>query len=322
MVYVTNLNAAGPGSLAEAVNGPDRIVVFAVSGIIDLAKNGKGGRIEVAYPNITIAGQTAPGEGICLRGGALDISASNVIVRHLRARRGFVSEGDMGDALTVKPDSIGEKTTATGRSDEEFEKIRIKKITLGKTLKAFADIDRIVIDHCSTSWATGENLTVTHAGHSTISYSIAAEGLDDANPKLTPPNHSEGGLWGSAAADGRSSMHHVLFAHNRLRNPRTTAGADQPPVLTLYNSVIYNWSEYPTHTGSERVFVQWLGNYYAPGPDTPAEGRGLGFQFHGDPGARVFAQGNIMEGSPAATADNRQAVGHKCGQVAARVVSP
>ncbi len=310
VVRVTNLNAHGPGSLAEAVSGPDRIVVFDVSGIIDLAREGKGGRIEVAYPNITIAGQTAPGEGICLRGGALQISAPNVIVRHVRSRRGYISEGEMGDAIAVKPKARGEATSATGQSPEEFEKIRIKKIERGRQVSVFTDIDDILIDHCSASWATDENLTMTHAGRSTVSYSIAAEGLDYANPQQTPPNHSEGGLWGSAAPDGRSSMHHMLFAHNRLRNPRTTAGADIPPVLTLYNSVVYNWSEYATHTGSQRVFLQWLANMYVPGPDTPAATRSIGFQFHGDPGARVFARGNVLEGSPAATADNRLAVGH------------
>src|ERR1700685_1442033 len=72
---VTNLNVDGPGSLADAVSQPNRIVVFEVSGIIDLArgKDGKekGGKLPVAQPNITIAGQTAPGEGICLKGGAL-----------------------------------------------------------------------------------------------------------------------------------------------------------------------------------------------------------------------------------------------------------
>lgn len=310
VVIVTNLNASGPGSLADAVSAPNRIVVFAVSGIIDLARNGKGGHLIVAQPGITIAGQTAPGEGICLRGGALDIRAGNVMVRHLRSRRGYVSEGDMGDSLTVKPVAIGEKKDAGGRTSEEFEKIRIKKIERGKQVKEFADIDNILIDHCSTSWATDENLTVTHSGHSTVSWSIAAEGLDYANPNQTPPRHSEGGLWGSAAPDGRATLHHVLYAHNRLRNPRTTGGDEVPPVLTLYNNVVYNWSEYASHTGSQRVNVQWLANTYVPGPDTPAARRAIGFEFHGDPRARVFPQGNVFDGAPAATADNRLAVGY------------
>ena len=107
VVIVTNLNANGPGSLADALSKPDRIVVFAVSGIIDLTKAGKPGKeklgqIEISYPNITIAGQTAPGEGICLKGGPLQIHADNVIVRHLRSRRGWKFEGDTGDSIEFK----------------------------------------------------------------------------------------------------------------------------------------------------------------------------------------------------------------------------
>ena len=309
VVHVTNLNASGPGSFADAVSGPNRIVVFDVSGIIDLAeKKGSGGHVRVEHPNITIAGQTAPGEGICLRGGSLDILAPNVLVRHIRVRRGFITHGDSGDALMVKPRATGEKQEPAGTTAAEFEATRIKKLERGKTLQAFSDIDNIVIDHCSASWATDENLTVTHAGLATISFCIAAEGLDYANPKQTPPNHSEGGLWGSAAPDGRSTMHHVLFAHNRLRNPRTTAGNAMPPVLTLYNSVVYNWSEYPTHTGSERVRLQWLNNTYVPGPSTPAEVSEIGFQFQGDPRSQVFAAGNVIVDSPQATANNRLAI--------------
>ena len=116
VVHVTNLHASGPGSFAEAVSAGDRIVVFDVSGIIDLAVKNKGGKIALEQPNVTIAGQTAPGEGICLKGGVLVISASNVIVRHLRARRGWVGEGDMGDAIEVKPLAIGEQQTAEGRT--------------------------------------------------------------------------------------------------------------------------------------------------------------------------------------------------------------
>lgn len=91
VVHVTHLNAKGPGSLADAVSAPNRFVVFDVSGVIDLTtrKEGKesGGKIVIDQPNITIAGQTAPGEGICLKGGMLHVRASNVIVRFLRSRR-------------------------------------------------------------------------------------------------------------------------------------------------------------------------------------------------------------------------------------------
>lgn len=316
--HVTNLNLDGPGSLADAVSQSNRIVVFDVSGIIDLSaartgkKEGKkaGGKISIGQPNITIAGQTAPGEGICLKGGTLEISAANVIVRHLRSRRGWNREGDTGDAIEVKPLSIGEKTNAAGQTAEAYDKRKIKKESRGKFLHEFAPLTSIVIDHCSTSWATDENLTVTHADRTTVSWNIAAEGCDYHNPKQTPPNHSEGSLWGSGAPDGRSTMHHMLYAHNRLRSPRTTGGEDVPPVLNCYNIVVYDWSEYASHTGSERVLLNWLNSYYKPGPSTPADVRTKMFEFHGDPGARIYAHGNVIEGFPAGTQNNKLAVSH------------
>ncbi|HEY6167828.1 MAG TPA: hypothetical protein VI454_07300 [Verrucomicrobiae bacterium] len=318
VVHVTNLNLDGPGSLADAVGQSNRIVVFDVSGIIDLSaartgkKEGKkaGGKTTIAEPNITIAGQTAPGEGICIKGGTLQISAENVIVRHLRVRRGWNREGDTGDGIEVKPVSIGEKTNANGQTVEALAARIIKKEGRDKFVHEFAPLSNIVVDHCSTSWATDENLTVTHADRTTVSWSIAAEGCDYHNPKQTPPNHSEGSLWGSGAPDGRSTMHHMLYAHNRLRNPRTTGGDDVPPVLTMFNSVVYNWSEYATHTGSERVRLNWLNNYYKPGLDTPADIRTHAFEFHGDPGARIFASGNFIAGSPAVTANNKLGIFH------------
>lgn len=318
VVHVRNLNATGPGSLADAVSEGDRIIVFDVSGVIDLAsgrsgkKEGKraGGKILIDHPNITIAGQTAPGEGICLKGGCLTIAANNVIVRHLRSRRGWLQEGDMGDAIEAKGKTTGEAKDAGGQTAAAFDKRKAKKESRGKFMHEFAPLTDIVIDHCSASWGTDENLSCTHVDRATVSWSIAAEGCDYTNPKQTPPNHSEGSLWGSGAPDGRSTMHHVLYAHNRLRNPRTTGGPDVPPVLNFYNNVVYDWSEYASHTGSERVLLNWINNYYRPGPSTPADIRGHMFEFHGDPGARIFAAGNMIDGSPDATADNRRAIFH------------
>src|SRR4051794_11573638 len=123
VVHVTNLNADGPGSLADAVSQSNRIVVFDVSGIIDLSpddpESRKKGKIVVDHPDITIAGQTAPGEGICIKGGMLEIAAGNVVIRHLRSRRGWIREGDSGDAIGVKPPAVGERQEASGLSTEE-----------------------------------------------------------------------------------------------------------------------------------------------------------------------------------------------------------
>ena len=231
-------------------------------------------------------------------------------MRHLRSRRGFVRDSDTGDALEVKPPTAGERQQASGQSAGAFEQRKIKKAERGKFIHDYDAMSQVIIDHCSTSWATDENLTVTHVDRATISWSIAAEGCDYTNPKQTPPNHSEGSLWGSSAPDGRSTMHHMLYAHNRLRNPRTTGAADEPAVLNFYNNVVYNWSEYASHTGNERVLVNWLNNYYQSGPDTPADIATHMFEFHGDPGARIYARGNVISGSPEATANNKLAVFH------------
>jgi hypothetical protein len=81
-------------------------------------------------------------------------------------------------------------------------------------------------------------------------------------------------------------------------------------VLTFYNNVIYNWSEYPTHTGSQRVHLQWLNNFYKAGPNTPSEIATIAFEFHGDPLSRLHASGNVIHGSAPGTANNRLAVGY------------
>ena len=315
VVAVTNLNPDGPGSFADAVSQPHRIVVFAVSGIIDLSKvskpgKEKAGKITISQPNITLAGQTAPGEGICIKGGALVINSNNVIVRHLRSRRGWNFERDTGDAIEFKAPTLGEAARALGQTDEAFKKRKEKKEERGKVVHEFAGMTDVILDHCSASWATDENLTCTHVDRATLSWSIAAEGLDYSNPKQTPPNHSEGGLWGSGAPDGRATMHHMLYAHNRLRNPRLTGGDDVPSVLTMYNCVVYDWLEYATHTGSERVHFNWLNNFYKPGPSTPAEISTHAFEFHGDPEARIYAHGNHIAASSEATANNKLAVFH------------
>ena len=154
-----------------------------------------------------------------------------MIVRYIRSRRGFIHESDAGDAFDIKPEKTEVAKSGEGTTSEHFQKVLEKKKSRGKVMKEPARIDNILLDHLSASWATDENLTVTHANNTTVQYCIAAEGLDYSNPKQTPPNHSEGSLWGVAVPDGRSTMHHMLYAHNRLRNPRTTGGSDPPAVL-------------------------------------------------------------------------------------------
>lgn len=276
---VTNLNSSGPGSLADAVSQPNRIVVFTVSGIIDLSggRPGKRGNISVTQPHITIAGQTAPGDGICLKNGALQIQASEVIVRHLRSRRGYVSEGDTGDAITVKVDPA----------------------------------DHIILDHLSASWATDENFTVTgRINHVTAQYCLIAEALDYDNPNQTPTRHAYGSLFGTHANDGRVSFHHLLYAHHRRRCPQASRSKEVPtirPVLDFRNCVVYDCSDATSHTGNGGMYLNWINNYYKAGPSTPDRLRDVMFTFNKSDETRMFASGNYIHGSPAGTQDNWRA---------------
>ncbi|MBI3209703.1 MAG: hypothetical protein HYZ37_12495 [Candidatus Solibacter usitatus] len=276
VVRVTNLNAKGPGSFADAVSQGNRIVVFDVSGIIDL----NGGSIKIAHPNITIAGQTAPGEGICIKGGSLAVFAGNVIIRHIRVRRGKVRSGDMGDGLNIK----GE------------------------------EIENIIADHVSASWATDENLTLTNARNVTAQYSISAEAMDYFNPNQTPPRHAFGSLFGSSTPGAFMTVHHTIYAHNRLRNARTTGGELGPPVLDFRNNVIYDAKELTSHTGSQPIHANWIGNYVKDGPSTGIEGhdvKGVLFTFMSEVEHKLFAAGNILDGYSDRTADNWKSVRYR-----------
>jgi pectate lyase len=175
VVYVTNLDDHGPGSLREAVSKPRRTVVFAVSGTITLEK-----RLNIERPHITIAGQTAPGDGICIRGKDVIIGADDCIVRFLRFRPGDIKREEH-DALTV-----------WGAHD-------------------------VIVDHCSMSWSTDSlNDVVKESGNVTVQWCILSEPLrQSAHAKGA---HGYGTGWDGRR--GASSYHHNLLAHCDSRAPR------------------------------------------------------------------------------------------------------
>lgn len=227
VIAVTNLNDSGPGSFRAAVeaSGP-RIVVFRVAGIIDVDDD-----INIDHPDITIAGQSAPGDGICIA-GTLNINTHNVIIRHLRVRRG-VPEGGQGD------DNIG------GNPNHH-----------------------IIIDHCSTSWGMDENISLYRhmrpsldgskqikdpAKNITIQWTISSEALNARG-------HAFGGTWGG----NPSTFHHNLFASNTARNPSIGMSG---PFDFRYN-VVFNWGHRSMDGGDETSMVNVINNYYKPGPAT------------------------------------------------------
>lgn len=204
---VVNLNDAGPGSLREAIeaNGP-RTIVFGVSGLIELKQP-----LVLRNGNCTIAGQTAPGAGICLKNFAFVVdNTSHVIIRYMRFRPGD-SSGKEGDAVSV-----------TGSN-------------------------QIIIDHCSMSWATDGIFDLTKGtGLVTVQWCIISECLYDSVHSKGP--HSTGGGFDGSGAGG-GSYHHNLLASCVSRMPRIDAFGDV--LVDVRNNVIYNWGGTGSYGGEK-----------------------------------------------------------------------
>ena len=224
VLIVSNLNDSGAGSLRSAceAQGP-RIVVFRVSGLIDLQSP-----IRVTEPFITIAGQSAPGAGICLKRNGLSIDTHDVVVRHIRSRPGDIA-GKEVDGLAV------------GGSSK-----------------------RVIIDHCSVSWSVDENLSPSgNIADVTVQWSIISEALNRSVHGKGA--HGYGSL---ARAAGGLSMHHNLWASNASRNPRPGDNYARPPFPTIdvRSNAIYNPGG--GNVIGENVTINYAGNYVKPGPDT------------------------------------------------------
>jgi pectate lyase len=233
IIFVTNLNLEGEGSLraACAYKGP-RIVIFKVGGTIDITDN-----IMVSEPYLTIAGQTAPGDGICLKGAGIGITTHDVIIRGLRIR--------IGDAIEGENPSNRDALSINNNSEPPYN---------------------IIIDHCSFSWAIDETVQLWYPCHDiTVQWCIISEGLyNSLHPK---GGHSTGLLIGDYAES--VSVHHNLFAHNNGRNPLMKGGTTSEVI----NNVIFNWGTWEATALSNfenidaTILCNILGNYYKAGPD-------------------------------------------------------
>ncbi|MFC0252871.1 pectate lyase family protein [Massilia consociata] len=231
IIRVTNLNASGEGSFAAAVAQTGaRIVVFEVGGVIDL----QGASIRVQEPHLTIAGQTAPNPGITFIRGEFSVATHDVIVQHIAVR-----PGEFGRAKRSGWEADGLSTSAA---------------------------DNVIIDHCSFSWATDENLSASGprfkgatvdewrqatSRRITFSHNIVAEGLRDSTHRKG--EHSKGSLVHDNA--NRVLFFGNLFNANHERNPLIKGGAHVAVVNNLihdfgaravhYNLIAHEWGGQP-----------------------------------------------------------------------------
>lgn len=269
VLFVTNLDDSGPGSLRAAceTEGP-RTVMFRTGGLIELKK-----AIRIRHPFITIAGQTASGDGACLKNFGLFLEDTHdVILRYLRLRPGSDS-GKEVDGLTQ----------------------------LGS--------ERLIIDHCSISWSVDECLDLTgnaETGHTktrdcTVQWCIISEPL--RNSVHHKQAHGYAFLM-NFATEATVSVHHNLFAHMMTRAPRPGAADEAPGMLFDFrNNVLYNWSAQAGYSGTGTVRMNYLNNYIRPGPSTlETSTRKV---FSPEKGTKMHLAGNIYHGSDAFTADNR-----------------
>lgn len=229
---VTNLNDSGEGSLRWALSKPGpRTIVFGVSGTIHLES-------ALSIPgNTTIAGQSAPGDGICVADYPVAIKGNNVIVRYMRFR--------LGNKYVLKDGADG--WDGFGGFDQQDW----------------------MIDHCSVSWSIDECLSVLGNKNTTVQWCLVAQSL--VNSGHTKGAHGYGGNWGGSGA----SFHHNLLAHHGSRTPRLgprpTTQLDER--MDMRNNVIYNFGGNGCY-GGEAMTVNIVNNYYKPGPGSPTGNKG------------------------------------------------
>lgn len=275
---VTNLNDSGEGSFRNALEkfpGEPLTIIFKVSGIIELQS-----KIQIKRSNLTIAGQTAPGDGICLKNQSLILNGAsqkgnhgNIIIRFIRSRPGGTD----------------------------------KKGLYGYDMENCHDV---IVDHCSFSWANEECAAMYDTKNTTVQWCIVSEGLYEAGHQKG--HRSYGGVWGGQYA----SYHHNLIAHQNSRAVRFNGARahDTIALIDYRNNVVYNWGNTNACYGGEVNIaggvsqVNLVNNYYKPGPAsaqielkfvhasyTASAAKGTG---------EWYLSGNIMEESRSLTKNN------------------
>lgn len=255
VVEVTNLNDSGPGSLREAITNDigARTIVFGVSGIIPLQS-----RLVLSQPYVTVAGQTAPGKGICISKAPFGLSGANdAIVRFIRVR---VGKGSTYDGMGM------------------------------------SGCDYSIIDHSSISWTIDEAFSSRSARNISLQRSLISEALNVAGHQNYPVGTAHG--YAASISGDKGSFHHNLLAHCSGRNWSLAGGLDGNGIyagrLDIFNNVVYNWDSRTTDGGSHEV--NFVNNYYKPGAATTFL-YALNAQYDSFPGTqKYYFEGNKMPG--------------------------
>jgi pectate lyase len=250
------------GSLRWAVNkqGP-RTIVFAVSGTIELKRE-----LSISKGDVTIAGQTAPGDGICIKNYVVVVDADNVIIRYMRFRCG--------------------NEYATDASQDAFSGHRHKNI---------------IIDHCSASWSVDEAASFYDNENFTMQWCLISESLNNAgHPK---GEHGYGGIWGGMGASFHHNLFASNTSRNpRFCGARYHQATKETELVDFRNNVIFNWG-FNSSYGGEMGRQNMINNYYKPGPATKKAVRGRILEPFDSLGV-WYIDGNYVEGSRAISGNN------------------
>ncbi len=264
---VTNLNDSGKGSLRAAIDakGP-RTVVFRVSGTIDLKSP-----LKIRNPYITIAGQTAPGDGICIKRYPLNISTDEVIIRYIRVR--------LGDESKRADDAVSAR----------YHK-------------------NIILDHVSASWSVDETMSIYHCENVTIQWCMITESLFQSNHNKG--NHGFGGIWGSNYSTYHHNLiaHHSSRNPRWASGSGLNDYRNNVLYNWGYNSSYGGEKQQKGNPKFNSITVNFVDNYYKPGPATkpgnvsyrilnPSHTNGTNY-------GKWYVAGNVVEGYPEVSADN------------------
>ena len=260
--HVTNLDDDGPGSLRYGIKtakGP-RTIVFDLSGTILLKSE-----LRITQSNLTIAGQTAPGDGITLRDQTVSLrGCHDIIIRYVRLRLGDKNKKPGGyDTLTTD------------------------------------DIADVILDHVSLSWAIDGTHDLRRGKNVTVQWCVFSEALNDSIH-----NKGSHAMCASYRdLSGPLTLHHNLFTTCRDRHPTLGSAKEGDPltIVDFRNNVIYNWSGTANFCDH---FVNAVNNYWRPGPETNPKSLPIAMKGSLPHAARGFMAGNIFEGHDDWTGDN------------------